>query len=210
MKKELIITNQMANTEELREFFHQSIQEEIYLGIPSSLIYLDEVSKYANLIGIIDMPWGLAHTDIKKEECAFFAKRGVKILDICFSNIYINEMYLDRITKEIRACLSVVKKYDVEIRAVTDYFLCDKVAFRHFSDILKNHGITKLSLNTGVYPRPMDDLMLDCYEISSDFGLLPITCNANLSDKYKKGLVLNNVYANKFLSTKYLTNTKCV
>ncbi len=168
------------------EEFVDSLFTSLDNGIDAFIIPNHYISKAKDLLPPssliacpIDVPNGVADSQVRQHAIISAAKKGVKAIDLCINPIHVANKNEDKLEDDLRTQLRICSDYGVILRIVLDYRLYDYHTIKLVLGILNACGVEYAIPSSGtMLDDPLDHIIV-CASMEMDYSLKAIY-NADL------------------------------
>jgi len=202
MLTELACYNQDATFQELLETIFISCQKEIdSVAIPSGFMNrVNDFLKDQKFSAAIDFPYGVNGTQVRVHEIILAIRQGASYIDLVLNSGLIKDKNWHKIKEDLKACMTVCKTNDVELRVITEYRLFDTKTLLLLCDLVYGFGVYNMINSTGFIADDLSDNALISHEIQSKTGMNVTACGRFTSEKHFKMLKDADIYGLRLMS----------
>lgn len=186
MLTELACYNQDTTYEDILQSVFWATQKSIELvALPSGFMpRVSDFLEHQKFSAAIDFPYGLSNTEVRVHEIILAARQGASFVDLVINSGFIKEKNWSRIRKDLKACLSACKQFDIELRPIIEYRLFSLKDILFICELLPKYGIQKIVNSTGFIADDIEENIKFSKKIvkKTDLGVIPCL---RVADKYR-------------------------
>ena len=204
MLTELACYNQDSTYADILETIFVASEKEVSsVALPSGFMgRVDEFLKHQKFSAAIDFPYGLSSPQVRVHEIILAIRQGASFIDLVINSSYIKEENWRKIREDIKACLAVCNKNNVELRAIIEYRLFPVKTVLLMCELLSINGIVNIINSTGFVADDLSENALISYEMQTKTGVLVTSCVRGFSKKYHDVFKELDIHCLRLMSSK--------
>ena len=173
------------------------------VAIPSGFMScVGDFLKDQKFSAAIDFPYGLGGTQVRLHEIILAIKQGASFIDLVINNSYIKEENWRKIRDDLKACISVCKKNNVELRAIIEYRLFPLKTVLLMCELFNTIGMYHVVNSTGFVVDDISDNVIISHQIQEKTGVFVTSCVRAFTESHIKIFEEIDVYALRLMSPK--------
>ena len=204
MLTELACYNQDSTYNDiLKTIFVASEKDISSVAIPSGFMSrVGDFLKNQKLSAAIDFPYGLGSTQVRLHEVILAIRQGASFIDLVINNSYIKEENWRKIREDLKACLSVCRQNNVELRAVMEYRLFPIETVLLMCELFNTIGVYHVVNSTGFVVDDISDNAITSRQMQEKTGVFVTSCVRAFTEAHLKIFKDMDIYALRLMSTK--------
>ena len=173
------------------------------VAIPSGFMSrVNDFLKDQKFSAAIDFPYGLSGTQIRLHEIILAIRQGASFIDLVINNSYIKEENWRKIREDLKACLSICKEKNVELRALIEYRLFPLKTVLMMCDLFNMNGVYHVVNSTGFIVDDISDNAITSHQMQEKTGVLVTSCVRAFTAPQIQTFEDIDIYALRLMSTK--------
>ena len=173
------------------------------VAIPSGFMSrVNDFLKDQKFSAAIDFPYGLSGTQIRLHEIILAIRQGASFIDLVINNSYIKEENWRKIREDLKACLSICKEKNVELRALIEYRLFPLKTVLMMCDLFNMNGVYHVVNSTGFIADDISDNAITSHQMQEKTGVLVTSCVRAFTAPQIQTFEDIDIYALRLMSTK--------
>jgi deoxyribose-phosphate aldolase len=150
----------------------------------------------------IDFPYGLSSTQIRIHEIILAIRQGASFIDLVINNSYIKEENWRKIREDLKACLSLCKEKNIELRALIEYRLFPLKTVLMMCDLFSMNGVHHVVNSTGFIADDISDNAIISHQMQEKTGVFVTSCARVCTAPQIKTFEDMDIYSLRLMSTK--------
>lgn len=143
------------------------------------------------LSSIIDFPFGIMPSGLRKQQIEQSAKDGANSIELIMPSYFINNRQNAKIKKDIEICYDICSEYGVSLHYILEYRAYNYSCLSRLIKFLLNFNLNDVYISTGHKIDDIYDHIIAIAMISKENPDSNIICNANVFAKEHIDLLKN-------------------
>tara|TARA_R110002110_G_scaffold201091_1_gene411960 strand:+ start:5750 stop:6382 length:633 start_codon:yes stop_codon:yes gene_type:complete len=204
MLTELACYNQDSTYEDILKAIFIGTEKNVNsVAVPSGFMgRVGDFLKDQKFSAAIDFPYGLSGTQIRIHEIILAIRQGASFIDLVINNSYIKEENWRKIREDLKACLSICKEKNVELRALIEYRLFPLKTVLMMCDLFNMNGVYHVVNSTGFIVDDISDNAITSHQMQEKTGVLVTSCARVFTAPQIKTFEDMDIYSLRLMSTK--------
>ena len=204
MLTELACYNQDSTYNDIMQAVFIAAEKDVSsVAIPSGFMSrVNDFLKDQKFSAAVDFPYGLSSTQIRIHEIILAIRQGASFIDLVINNSYIKEENWRKIREDLKACLSICKEKNVELRVLIEYRLFPLKTVFMMCDLFNMNGVHHVVNSTGFIADDISDNAIVSHQMQEKTGVLVTSCVRAFTAPQIRTFEDMDIYALRLMSTK--------